>query len=49
MANDYLDQDAFDGVSRREEWLTTQVRQHLSIIELEETEEEEDDEETDDA
>ncbi len=48
VANDYLDQDAFDGVSKREEWLTTQVRQHLSIMELEETEEE-DDEETDDA
>ena len=39
LANQYLDQDAFDEVAKRAEWLTTQVRQHLSIMELEEDEE----------
>lgn len=42
LANDYLDQDAFDQVAKRAEWLTTQVRQYLSVMELEEAEEDDD-------
>lgn len=49
LANDAVDQDAFDNVSRREDSVTDQFRAYMEDFKIERDQDEDEDEETDDA